>query len=253
MSPFFFRKGVVKFGVDFGELFRVPRYLGFGCPKRSFTKLHANNGARNGTFHANFTLLGGGAEFCNAKAKTRSDDLWMVQDDWCPIPSVAARLWGYLQHPLLRRCGEASWVRRNNATQRQGAWDTQSWLIHCHNCYLAIPSFQKQKETLVQRTLGKNWSDVKMWLLDSSAAQQTDCKQELEIFLVKNSTRWEIWGRHTWTSILRWIVRTASSPKYQWVSQQRHLLFASSFSNWSVFSWPCPCLAQAMNSALLVI
>ena len=58
-SPFFSAKGVVKFGMKFSVL-RFPR---FGCSKRKDTlKIHAKNGVNNGEFHANFTLLGHGAE-----------------------------------------------------------------------------------------------------------------------------------------------------------------------------------------------
>ena len=53
-----------KFGVKFWcENFRVPRFAMFGCPKRKISpKCHAKNGAKNGKFDANSTLLGGGVE-----------------------------------------------------------------------------------------------------------------------------------------------------------------------------------------------
>ena len=39
------------------------RFPGFGCLKRKISpKFHAKNGVKNGQFHADFTLLGRGAE-----------------------------------------------------------------------------------------------------------------------------------------------------------------------------------------------
>ena len=48
---------------NFGEIFCVLRFPGFGCPKQKISpKFHAKNGAKKGKFHANFTLLGSGAD-----------------------------------------------------------------------------------------------------------------------------------------------------------------------------------------------
>ena len=45
------------------EMFRVLRFPGFGRARENFTsKFHVKNGVQNGKFHANFTLLGGGAD-----------------------------------------------------------------------------------------------------------------------------------------------------------------------------------------------
>ena len=43
------------------EILRTARFPGFGCPKRKISQIFtAKNGVKNGKFHANFTLLGGG-------------------------------------------------------------------------------------------------------------------------------------------------------------------------------------------------
>ena len=52
------------FAWNFGEIVRVPRFPGFGCPKRKIPRKakRQKNGVTNGKFHTNFTQLGGGAD-----------------------------------------------------------------------------------------------------------------------------------------------------------------------------------------------
>ena len=70
-SPFFSAKGVVKFGVKFWWNFPHYVFQGLGVRRKISPIFHVKNGVKNGTFHANFTLLGRSADDAGSILKFR--------------------------------------------------------------------------------------------------------------------------------------------------------------------------------------
>ena len=71
-SPFFSAKGVVKFW------WKCPCYVfqGLGVRTKISPEIHAKNGVKNGRFHANFTLLGRGADKIRTCKNSRINRVW---------------------------------------------------------------------------------------------------------------------------------------------------------------------------------
>ena len=71
----FSAKGVVKFGVKFWRDFPCYVFQGLGVRRKISPKFHVKNGAKNGTIHAKFTLLGRSADISKFPSRFAVDVL----------------------------------------------------------------------------------------------------------------------------------------------------------------------------------